>query len=71
LDRAKALGLMVKGLTLFALYLALANLFFLLNIVSLPLGAAINNFLTALIFIDVAIVNPYVVNRRRQVPGTK
>ena len=35
--------------------------FFFLNIASLPLGAAINSFLAGLIFIDVAIVNPYLV----------
>ena len=62
---------MVKGFTLFALYLGLANLFFLLNIVSLPLGAAVNNFLFPLVAIDVAILYLYAVYRRRQVPRTK
>ena len=70
MDRAKALGIMVLGFSLFALYLAVANWLFFLNIASLPLGAAINNFLISLSFIDVAIVNLYLVYRRGQMPGT-
>jgi len=71
LDRAKALGVTVLGFALFVLYLALANWFFSLNISSLPLGATITDFVIPLVLIDVAIVNLYVVYRRRQVPGTK
>ncbi|TMI14083.1 hypothetical protein E6H35_05105 [Candidatus Bathyarchaeota archaeon] len=71
MDRAKALGIMIKGFTLFALYLGLANLSFLLNIVSLPLGATINNFLLPLVAIDIAILNLHAMYRRRQVSGTK
>ena len=62
---------MIKGFTLFALYLGLANLSFLLNIVSLPLGATINNFLLPLVAIDIAILNLHAMYRRRQVSGTK
>jgi len=49
LDRAKALGIVVLGFSVFALYLSVANWLFFLNIASLPLGEVINNFLTALI----------------------
>jgi len=71
LYRAKVLRIVVLGSALFALYLGLANLLFFLSIASLPLGAAINDFLLPLVAIDVAIVNLYVVYGRRHVAGKK
>jgi len=62
---------MVLGSALSALYLGLANLWFFLNIASLPLGAAINDFLLPLVAIDVAFVNLYVMYGRRHVAGKK
>ena len=64
LDRAKALGIAVLWFSLFYLYLAVAKWFWDLKITTLPFGAAVNNFVTTILFIDVAIVNLYLVCRQ-------
>ena len=71
LDRAKALGIVVLGFSLFYLYLAVAKWFWDLKITTLPFEAAVNNFVTPIVFIDVAIVNLYLVCRQRRVSETR
>lgn len=69
--RAKALRILVLGFAVFVLYLGWANFLYFLGIVSLPLGAAINDFVVPLVVIDVGIVNLLVVYSRRHAAGTK